>query len=252
MSTEALAAWPGRPDFLHPGLTEVQDWHMLAAERLIHSLRVQPVLIVLRPVEPLQALPALECLQDIGLIHAEIAWRSQPDWIEQMGELVHRCSDLQLGAASVCEPQGVAAAVAAGCRYAVSPVLDAELQQQAADLDLVLVPGVMTPSEVHRARRLGCRLVKLFPAVSVGRDHWRRLLQPLGDPTPFCIAAGGLSTGDVLPWLEAGVDAVALGWPLGDLEGATALRALLTALSERSAAGAAVKPSVFGRAQCKP
>lgn len=105
----------------------------------------------------------------------------------------------------------MAAAAAAGCRYAVSPVLDAKLQHQAAALDLVLVPGVMTPSEVHGARRLGCRLVKLFPAVSVGRHHWRRLRQPLGAPLPFCIAAGGLSPADVLPWLAAGVDAVALG-----------------------------------------
>jgi 2-dehydro-3-deoxyphosphogluconate aldolase/(4S)-4-hydroxy-2-oxoglutarate aldolase len=118
----------------------------------------------------------------------------------------------------VCEPEGVAAAAAAGCRYAVSPVLEASLLSAAAAHDLVLVPGVMSGSEVHAARRLGCRLVKLFPAVSVGIDHWRRLRVPLGPPLPFCIAAGGLAPADVGPWLSAGVDAVALGSALGDLE----------------------------------
>ena len=48
-----------------------------------------------------------------------------------------------------------------------------QLSQRAAKRKLLLVPGVMSPSEVHQARRLGCRIVKLFPAVSVGISHWR-------------------------------------------------------------------------------
>lgn len=203
------------------------------AERLIQSLRSQPLLIVLRPAELLAAIPLLEGLQALGLRHVEIAWHPQPHWAEQMGELVRRFSALELGAASVCEPQGVADAAAAGCRYVVSPVLDRTLLKEAARRDVVLVPGVMSPSEVHAARQLGCRIVKLFPAVSVGRVYWRRLREPLGAPLPFCIAAGGLTPADVQPWLEAGVDAVALGSGLGALE-EEAWRQLLAALDSGS------------------
>jgi 2-dehydro-3-deoxyphosphogluconate aldolase/(4S)-4-hydroxy-2-oxoglutarate aldolase len=205
------------------------------AEPLIRSLRGQPLLIVLRPAEPLQAVPTLERLQALGLRHVEIAWQPQPHWAEQMAELVRRFSDLELGAASVCEPQGVADAAAAGCRYVVSPVLNPALLEEAARRDVVLVPGVMSPSEVHRARQLGCPIVKLFPAISVGPAHWRRLREPLGAPLPFCIAAGGLKPADVLPWLEAGVDAVALGSGLGGLEEADSWRELLAALDTPSA-----------------
>jgi len=205
---------------------------MPAPERLIQSLRVQPLLIVLRPGEPLAAIPLLERLQALGVMHVEIAWQALAAWADQMAELVRRFPDLELGAASVSSPQGLLAAAAAGCRYAVSPVLEASLQQQASALDLVLVPGVMSPSEVHQARGLGCRLVKLFPAVSVGRDHWRRLREPLGAPLPFCIAAGGLQHSDVLPWLAAGVDAVALGSGLGSLEDGATWRELLAALRQ--------------------
>lgn len=203
---------------------------MPAAERLIQSLRGQPLLIVLRPGAPLAAAPVLERLQQLGIRHVEIAWQPLQGWAEQMAELVQRFQDLELGAASVCEAQGVAAAAAAGCRYAVSPVLDADLQRQASALDLVLVPGVMSASEVHQARRLGCLIVKLFPAVSVGPEHWRRLREPLGSPLPFCIAAGGLRPDDVGPWLAAGVDAVALGSGLGALEDTCAWQKLLAAL----------------------
>lgn len=191
---------------------------MSSADRLIQSLRRQPLLVVLRPATPLAAEPQLQRLQALGIRHVEIAWQAGDVWGLEMAALVARFPELELGAASVCEPDGVAAAAVAGCRYAVSPVLEASLLAAAAARDLVLVPGVMSASEVHAARRLGCRLVKLFPAVSVGIDHWRRLREPLGPPLPFCIAAGGLGPADVASWLAAGVDAVALGSALGDLE----------------------------------
>lgn len=206
---------------------------MPSAEPLIQSLRSQPLLVVLRPGEPWKAAPTLERLQALGLRHIEIAWQPLQGWSTQMAELIERFPALKLGAASVCAPQGIAEAVAAGCRYAVSPVLDPELLEQAARADLLLVPGVMTASEVHRARQLGCAIVKLFPAVSVGSEYWRRLREPLGSPLPFCIAAGGLKPADVGPWLAAGVDAVALGSGLGDLD-ESHWQKLLVALSSRT------------------
>jgi 2-dehydro-3-deoxyphosphogluconate aldolase/(4S)-4-hydroxy-2-oxoglutarate aldolase len=196
----------------------VEDEAMTKADRLIASLRRQPLLVVLRPTTPLASEPLLERLQRLGIRHVEIAWQPQPAWADQMAELVRRFPDLDLGAASVCEPEGVVDAAAAGCRYVVSPVLEPALLSVAAERDLVLVPGVMTASEVHAARRMGCPIVKLFPAVSVGIDHWRRLREPLGGQLPFCIAAGGLGPADVLPWRAAGVDAVALGSGLGEGE----------------------------------
>ncbi len=159
----------------------------------------------------MEAAPVLEQLQALGLRHVEIAWNADPLWSAQTRELVALFPSLRLGAASVCTPQAVVAAAEAGLSYAVSPVLERSLLCQAQDAGLTLVPGVMTPSEVHCARRWGARIVKLFPAAPLGPHYWRRLRDPLGEPLPFCIAAGGLGPVDVLPWLAAGVDAVALG-----------------------------------------
>ena len=148
---------------------------MPASQSLILSLRRQPLLIVLRPSQPLAAAPLLEQLQILGLRHVEIAWQPQQQWAAQMAELGRRFPQLELGAASVARARAVADAAAAGCRYAVSPVLDPRLLQQAAACDLLLVPGVFSPTEVQQARDLGCELVKLFPAVTAGIDYWRRL-----------------------------------------------------------------------------
>ncbi len=177
------------------------------------------MLVVLRPGDPREAIPSLERFEAMGLVHVEIAWQQRRGWSEACAELVQRFAALRLGAASVCTPQAVMEAARAGFGYAVSPVLEPSLLRQAGGLGLDLIPGVMTPSEVHAARRLGCRLVKLFPAATLGISYWARLREPLGDDLPFCIAAGGLAPEQVKSWLAAGVDAVTLGSRLTDADG---------------------------------
>ncbi|WP_254979649.1 bifunctional 4-hydroxy-2-oxoglutarate aldolase/2-dehydro-3-deoxy-phosphogluconate aldolase [Cyanobium sp. ATX 6A2] len=189
----------------------------------------QPLLAVLRAEQPLTLLHQLERLDQIGLRHVELAWTDHPHWTVQAAALVERFPRLSLGAASVCSLEAVEAARAAALGYAVSPVLDADLLQAARARGLALVPGVFSPSEVQRARRLGCPLVKLFPAAHLGPGYWPRLRGPLGS-LPGCIAAGGLGVGDVGPWLAAGVDGVALGGQLNGPEAWAGLAELVNRL----------------------
>jgi 2-dehydro-3-deoxyphosphogluconate aldolase/(4S)-4-hydroxy-2-oxoglutarate aldolase len=204
----------------------------LGALSLLRALHHQPLLVVLRAEQPQTLLPQLQRLERLGVRHVELAWSGVSGWAVQVAQLVDRCPGLSLGVASVCRPEALEDAAAAGLRYAVSPVLDEGLIARARALGLALVPGVMTPSEVHRARQLGCPLVKLYPAVGLGAGYWRSLQQPLGG-LPGCIAAGGLGPDDVEPWLAAGVDAVALGGALQQESAWAALAALLQRLSAR-------------------
>ena len=192
----------------------------------------QPLLVVLRSVEPLALVPQIERLQALAIRHVELAWSPHPQWVQQCQALQDRFPDLCFGAASICSLGGLEATAAAGLGYAVSPVLDRHLVERAKALGLALVPGVMTPSEVHQARKWGCSVVKLFPAITLGRDYWSRLELPLG-PLPFCIAAGGLAPSDGIPWLEAGVDAVALGGSLAHDAAWEALATLVERLQHR-------------------
>jgi 2-dehydro-3-deoxyphosphogluconate aldolase/(4S)-4-hydroxy-2-oxoglutarate aldolase len=197
---------------------------------LLHALHRQPLLVVLRAEQPLQLTATLERLERSGLRHVELAWSPHPAWTSQVRQLVRQFPSLSLGAASVCTPAGVDAAGQAGLRYVVSPILDVTLLRRAQEQGLALVPGVFSPSEVHQARLLGCPLVKLFPAANLGPHYWRSLRQPLGD-LPACIAAGGLGLADVQPWLQAGVDAVALGGGLDPLADGARLSALLAGIT---------------------
>ena len=201
---------------------------------LLDALRRQPLLVVLRAEQPRQLEPALAELEAMGLVHVEISWQPHPDWAHQCRVLQQGYPRLRLGAASLCSLEAIQATASASLGYGVSPVLVPELWQEACRLGLALVPGVFTPSEVLQARQLGCPAVKLFPAATVEPQYWGRLRRPVG-ALPFCIAAGGLAPHDVRPWLQAGVNAVALGGSL-DQDGANAaLKALISDLRQTPA-----------------
>lgn len=174
------------------------------------GLRRLPLLAVLRPDSLEQARLQLTQLQQAGLSHVELAVQFTPEWRQMASALVREFPGLQLGAASVRCSAGLAAACEAGLGYAVSPILDPELLEQAAAASITLVPGVFSPTEIAAAVRWGAPAVKLYPAAALGANYWRSLAGPL-HPLPFCIAAGGLAVADAEPWLAAGVNALALG-----------------------------------------
>ena len=189
-----------------------------AEEDLIRSLRIQPLLIVLRPeLADLDADFALtrlcrqlDQLVGAGVQHVEIAWVDHPRWTDLVSSARSRHASLSLGVASITQQSALQQVSELGFSYAMSPLLSVALQETAKQLGFLLVPGVMTPSEIRQASDLGCRLVKLFPANILGRGFCRQIALPMGS-LPFVIAAGGLRAEDLFSWLEAGYDAIALG-----------------------------------------
>ena len=178
------------------------------------SLRAQPLLAVLRPSSLERGLRQVEPLAAVGWQHLELAW-TVPFAGELALALQHRHPRLRLGAASVTNASQLDAVARLGLTYVFLPILDEDLLRRGRRSGLTVVPGVFSPTEVHQARRLGCRMVKLFPAASLGPSHWQRLHGPLGG-LPFVVAAGGLAMDDVIPWRRQGIDAVALGQRLFD------------------------------------
>ena len=187
-------------------------------DALIASLQQQPLLVVVRPDDldlaghdsGISLIDQLRVLQDIGLMHVEVAWRDDSRWPEFIRRLADTCPKLVVGAASVVEQRALDVLAELDLSYAMSPCWDPVLLDQARQRGILLVPGVFSPTEVMQAIRSGCRLVKLFPAATLGCRYWSRLLVPFGK-RPAVIAAGGLAVSDLEEWLSAGHDAVALG-----------------------------------------
>lgn len=113
------------------------------------------------------ALPLADALIAGGLPVAEITFRTAAarDAIAAMA--VYR-PEVIVGAGTVLTEAQVDEALAAGARFALSPGLDGAVLDHARARRLPFAPGIMTPSDLQAALRVGCTMVKFFPAVAAG------------------------------------------------------------------------------------
>ncbi len=132
-----------------------------------------------------------------------------PGALEAMRELA-RDPELCVGAGTVLTTDDAAAVAAAGGRFALSPVYDREVVDEAHRRGLLAIPGSSTPTEILAAHRGGARLVKVFPAGALGGpEYLRRVRGPLPD-VPL-IPTSGPTAETIGDYVAAGAAAVGVG-----------------------------------------
>jgi 2-dehydro-3-deoxyphosphogluconate aldolase/(4S)-4-hydroxy-2-oxoglutarate aldolase len=101
----------------------------------------------------------------------------------------------------VTDAAQAAAAAQAGARFAVAPGLSEPVVAAAREIGLPFFPGVATPTEIGRAADLGCRVLKVFPASSLGGPAY---LRSVSAPYPGLrfIPTGGISASTIGQYLE--------------------------------------------------
>ncbi|MBO1437655.1 bifunctional 4-hydroxy-2-oxoglutarate aldolase/2-dehydro-3-deoxy-phosphogluconate aldolase [Meiothermus sp. CFH 77666] len=156
-----------------------------------------------------------------GLRAIELTFTT-PGVLEAMRELREQLPEgVLLGAGTVMNAQQGRSALEAGAGFLVSPHLGEDLLELAREVGVPYVPGVLTPSEVARAKGLGADVIKLFPVGSCGGvGYLKDLLGPF--PNLQILATGGIRPAEVPAYLQAGALAVGLGsnlFPRGALEG---------------------------------
>jgi 2-dehydro-3-deoxyphosphogluconate aldolase/(4S)-4-hydroxy-2-oxoglutarate aldolase len=138
-----------------------------------------------------------------------------PGALELVAEFAAR-PELVVGAGTVLTVEEARAAVRAGARILVSPVLDEEVVREAAALGVAAMPGVHTATEMLRAHRAGAPLQKLFPAGAGGPAYVKALLAPMpflrivpthgvdAETAPAYLAAGAFAVGFVSSLFDPG------------------------------------------------
>ncbi len=148
------------------------------------------------------ALPLADALLEGGLPVAEITFRTAAA-AEVIAQMVRHRPALLVGAGTLLSEENVKAAKAAGARFAVAPGLNPAIVQYAAQAGLPFAPGVCTPSEIEQALRLGCRIVKFFPAEpSGGVEMVKALAAPYVHTGIRFMPTGGVNTGNLERYLS--------------------------------------------------
>jgi len=155
----------------------------------LELMRIGPVIpvIVIDGIE--QAVPLARALVAGGVRVLEVTLRT-PVALDAIRAIAREVPDAIVGVGTISRAEHFQQAIQAGARFGVSPGLTRELIDAAHASRLPLLPGVMTPSDVIRARNAGFFALKLFPAQQAGGIG---MLKALSGPFPdvtFCPTGG--------------------------------------------------------------
>ena len=163
-------------------------------------------LILSHNVIPLASIADMDHVDDIGaglvdggLPVVEVALRGEHG-IAAIRRLA-RHGDLLVGAGTVRTTAQAVEALEAGARFVVSPGLDPDVVEVARHAGVPVIPGVMTPSEVQAAVRLGLHYLKFFPAGVVDTAGCLRSYAQVFPDVHF-MPSGGVAPGNLAEYLS--------------------------------------------------
>jgi len=137
--------------------------------------RIVPVVVIHNKED---AIPLTEALMKAGLNVVEITLRTDAA-MDCIRILRKEFPDMILGGGTVFTRKQVHELQELDVNYIMTPGLNEDVVGAARERDLPIIPGVMTTTEVDRARALGLKHLKFFPAEAAGGA---RLLHAMSRP----------------------------------------------------------------------
>jgi 2-dehydro-3-deoxyphosphogluconate aldolase / (4S)-4-hydroxy-2-oxoglutarate aldolase len=184
---------------------------------LIEQVGIVPVI---RAASPQDARFAAEAVAQGGIPIVEITM-TVPGALDVIAELVRTAPEILVGAGTVLDAAAAQKCADAGAQFLVTPGFDAATVAAARELDLFIMAGALTPTEVMTAWKSGADFVKIFPCGNLGGPNYIRALKgPL--PQVPLVPTGGVNLETATDYLLAGAVALGVG---GELVQKEALKA---------------------------
>lgn len=169
---------------------------MISMEQ-VAACGIVPV-VVLNKVE--DAIPTAKALLAGGINVMEITFRTAAA-AECIAKVAAEMPEMIVGAGTVVNLEQLHKAVEAGAKFIVSPGSDEEIIKKAHELDVPIVPGVVTPTEIMVGLKLGVKVFKFFPAEAYGG---LKTIKNLCGPFPQItfVPTGGISQANAEEYIK--------------------------------------------------
>ena len=154
-------------------------------------LKLAPVVPVLVIDEVAVAVPLARALVAGGLKAIEVTFRTAAA-LDSIRAIAGEVDGAVVGAGTVLTARQVDQAVAAGCRFMVSPGAAPGLLAAVADCPIPLLPGSASATEAMSLLEQGYAFQKFFPAEPAGGDAYLKALSSPLAAISFC-PTGGVS-----------------------------------------------------------
>jgi 2-dehydro-3-deoxyphosphogluconate aldolase / (4S)-4-hydroxy-2-oxoglutarate aldolase len=168
-----------------------------------------PILGILRGISEKDIVPIVNICKRTGIKYLEITMNTTGA-VQLISKMISIAgTDLVIGAGTVLDTNDLRQALAAGARFIVSPSLVEEVVEACKREKILVFPGALTPTEVHKAWEMGASMVKLFPAGLYGPDYIQMLKAPFNSIK--IMAVGGVNEKNAAEYFSKRADAVAFG-----------------------------------------
>jgi 2-dehydro-3-deoxyphosphogluconate aldolase/(4S)-4-hydroxy-2-oxoglutarate aldolase len=185
------------------------------------ALKQAGVVPVIRAESEKRVLAAVEALAGGGIPVAEITL-TVPNAIQTIERCTGHFGDTVIvGAGTVTRAEDAQRAIAAGCRFIVTPTVNIAVIDVCRQAGVCVIGGALTPTEILTVWEAGADAVKVFPAKAVGGPAYIKMIH---EPLPHIplVPTGGVNLDTIEAFLSAGAEFVGAG---SDLAG----RALIDA-----------------------
>lgn len=185
------------------------------AKKVIQEIRRYKIVAIVRGMEPELCVALSEALYAGGIRLMEITFDQKgkipfEETAEAVSKLRKKWEDqMQIGAGTVLFMNQLYMAKEAGAGYIVTPNTNPAIIREAKKLDMAVLAGAMTPSEIEAAYEAGADLVKIFPVTAVGMEYLKAVQAPLGH-IPM-LAVGGVNEKNISEFLKAGMVGAGVG-----------------------------------------
>lgn len=184
-------------------------------QRTINEIKEKKIIAILRnvPLDKIENTVSAIVAGGISLI--EIAHNQKSEnCMEDNATAIRMIKDkfkdtVTLGSGTVMNKEQVEKAVEAGADFILSPNFKPEVVLRANALEVVVIPGALTPSEVVDAYELGADFIKLFPVDNLGISYVKAIKGPL-NYIPL-IGVGGITTENFVDYLNTGMEGISVG-----------------------------------------
>lgn len=160
------------------------------------------------------SIEVLRALYSAGIRSVEYTNRGEAA-LKNFSEMRKVCDSelkgMYLGVGTIKNAEAARAFIDAGADYIISPGLVEDVAKVADGIDMLWVPGCMTPSEIIRAEQLGAKMIKLFPGNILGPSFLSAIKELF--PNLLFMPTGGVEAEkeNLQGWFKAGVCAVGMG-----------------------------------------
>lgn len=187
---------------------------------VIKAIEREKIIVIVRGIEKEKLIPLAEAMYDGGIRLLEVTYSangavSDAETAENIKMLAEHFKDrMYIGAGTVIKPEQVILTKNAGGQFIISPDTYEAVITKTRELDMVSMPGAVTPSEIQAAHRAGADFVKIFPITSMGPGYVKAVKAPLSHVK--VLAVGGIDETNMKDYLKVGVSGFGVGSNITD------------------------------------